>query len=138
MDFLGSGASPPLQSYGRSGFQISAFGMSCLRALASMLDAINPEPPAFTRSFAQSGVMLPALDFSHLGSITLLRSYPCPGFVAPLSGLACLGSVFSPSAMELTYSGSLPTTQSLSHIDFTLAAIDSLHLESLLLSRSFT
>ena len=74
-----------------------------------------------------------ALDFMHMGLLSLLRNLACSELLVPVFGLSCAGFVFLLSAIDYVTLGLFLPSQLLACMGSSPFALDFLHLESPLL-----
>lgn len=99
LDYLHLGSAFPVRSFARTDFSVSVFNLAHL----------GPMPPP--RSTACLGPGLFAVDHAYLGSTTPSKSYPQPGVLMLLYGVARSGFVSSPSVPDPSVPGLLVPAQ---------------------------
>ena len=127
-----------LQSFARTGLPVSMVGISRCGSLSSLpaIDVTTPGFPPSTHSSTCLSPSLLALDLLHPGLLVPPRSPACLGFMVFVTGLSCLGSASSLSAMETSTLGPALSLRSFARMDSAALASDLLRLGLALSPRS--
>lgn len=124
-----------VRSFVTFGFASSLCGLSCMDFLLLLLDPALAEPLLSLKSWSYAGLVVPVLDFLHLGLVSLLQGFGRCGFLASASSCARSGSMMPIS--DSLHPDLVPFLQSFSKMGFVMPTLDFLHLGLLPFARSY-
>lgn len=124
LEFGRSGSLLLARSHFHLGFAALVFGLGRMGFNILALDFVAPEPSLLVQSMAQPGSPLLVLDFFKLGLSLLLRARFHIGLAMFVTGLSCVGFVFSLLVIESTMLGPALSPRSAACLELCTSILD--------------
>ena len=131
---------PPMRSCIDLGLAILILGFTRVGSVFSLfvVSSALSEPLLFAKSIACFGFPTLVPDLLHLGLVLPVHSFSGVEFAMLLLGLSRAGSVFSPSLVDVTTLGSLPSARSMARLELLLSILKHQHIGFSLFTQSHT